>query len=266
MNRRTVVELARDAADELSFARDIDSLFSEYNEGDTSDKRLRRALTKTVEYLADTYDWQELHRERLFRWPGNAGCLSPGWKPCDFRRFVINTATDRSRGLPLIGPVTPAEWQEYRLRQATAGNGMFRIASDAMFIAPKRPRGALIAFEYITDYLFIDEDGKPKPRATADTDKTRWDDELIIQGIVFNYRKMERLDYASDQFDFEKTMADRIKMDGSRRIIDMTEDEVFGDLAALKWHVTVNNVHETPTESWSVGDDYAPAESWSVNP
>jgi hypothetical protein len=48
-----------------------------------------------------------------------------------------------------------------------------------------------------------------------------WDDELMIQGVVMNYRKIDRLDFASDQIDFERLMADRIKRDGGARILRM---------------------------------------------
>ena len=61
----------------------------------------------------------------------------------------------------------------------------------------------------------------PVSRFLTDTDTTFWDDELIIQGIVFQYRKAERFDYAQDQADFELLKAERIKQDGGRRKVNM---------------------------------------------
>ena len=69
----------------------------------------------------------------------------------------------------------------------------------------------------------------PLTRFAADTDTTLWDDELITRGIVFEYRKGERLDYAQDKADFETLKADRIKQDGGRRKIAMNRG---GDTAA----------------------------------
>lgn len=77
----------------------------------------------------------------------------------------------------------------------------------------------------------------PLTRFLADTNLTLWDDELIVRGIVYEYRKGERFDYAQDLADFEKCKADALKRDGGRRRINMrgTKPSTANDrLAAIK--------------------------------
>jgi hypothetical protein len=78
-----------------------------------------------------------------------------------------------------------------------------------------------IAYEYITKNIGVAIGGAELASFVSDDDEAFFDDELIILGIVWRYRKAEGLDYSEEFREYLMRRADMIKMDGGRRILDM---------------------------------------------
>lgn len=72
---------------------------------------LKSMIYKTIEELRDEYDWPELTRQHLFKTiSGVAAYPLPG----DYDRRINETLWNRSQNWPLIGPIDPILWQQYK--------------------------------------------------------------------------------------------------------------------------------------------------------
>lgn len=280
----TLLQLTQDAAIDLGVNMPA-TLFAADDNGDTSDVKLLRAATRTLKYLAGTYDWQVLRRECVFQALAQESQI--GALPSDFLRFVPETMWDRTSRWRVAGPTSPAEWQEIKTWITAAVTPYFCQRGDTILFYPVPTANNKIGFEYIANTigflagataitgastagsstltvasttgisagmevrggdfppgsLIKDVPSSttltltntavvgiasaaysvvtPLTRFQTDTDVVAFDDELITQGIVYQYRKAERFDYAQDQQDFLQLMNDRIKQDGGRRPVNM---------------------------------------------
>jgi hypothetical protein len=217
----SILQLVQDAADDpaLSLTRPS-TLFPIDDDGDTSPRKLLRALTRTTHYLAGIYDWQVLRKEQSFTTVNQETQTSA--VPNDFLRFVPETFWNRTMTWKVTGPLSPADWQGMKARMQTSVVPQFTQRGNAILFSQVPTTGQTCAFEYIRKIVGFATDGTTaRNRFTADTDTTLWDDELVTQGVILQYRKGERFDYAQDDADFQLLMANSIKQDGGRRVINM---------------------------------------------
>lgn len=148
----SILQLAQDVADapEVNCTRPS-SLFAASDFGDTTDRKLLRALTRTARFLASTYDWQAVRREKSFL--SIAAEAQAGAIPADFLRFVPGTFWDRSQRWEWDGPLSPAEWQGSKALVTVSVFPTFVQMGDAILFYPVPPAGAVEAFEYITNNI-----------------------------------------------------------------------------------------------------------------
>ncbi len=72
---------------------------------------LKAMIYKTIQDIRDDYDWPELQREHLFKTISG----QPSYPlPLDFDRRINETLWNRSQNWPLIGPIDPILWQQYK--------------------------------------------------------------------------------------------------------------------------------------------------------
>lgn len=214
----SILDLATDAADELSLAR-IDALVE--NANDNTAQKLLRHLTRTLRQLAARHDWQRLRREKTFTTVAVADQSASTPIPTDFLRFVPDTMFNRTKRYR-VDKLSPSEYQAHQASLVTRVYDAYVQRGNALLFAPVPTAGQTIAYEYITKNIGTDTTGVTERSGfTVDTDLAFLDDELIILGIVWRYRKAEGQDYSEDFREFELRLNDLIKMDGGRRVIDM---------------------------------------------
>ena len=217
-----VLVLVQDSADELSLARPTD--ISDTSDDNTAQKLVRH-LTRTCRLLASSYDWTRLRREKTL--VTTATETQTGAIPSDFARFVQGTLWNRTRRAVVNGPLPPDDWQTRKAVLVNGSFGNFCIRGTSFLMTPVPPAGQTIAYEYITNYIAVNASGTTEMTTyTADDDQPYFDDELIILGTVWRYRKAEGLDYAEEFRQFEMRRADMIKMDGGRRRLNMNGDKL----------------------------------------
>jgi hypothetical protein len=234
----TILEIVNRACVRLSM-RPPRTLFGRYNEGDTTDLKMREALTQTARFLAKDYNWNALLAEHTFTTiAGEAQALGT---PLDLLRYVQDTLVDGAQFWWYDGPVEPAEWARRKLNASWA----YMYDAGTLKITPAPNAGRVMSLWYVRNAIctrtvpapgagWVDLEGNGTPPAvgpatidikdskfTTDNDVPLWDEELMVLGVVYHFRKMERNDYAQDEYDFQKCMADCIKMDGSRRVLNL---------------------------------------------
>lgn len=254
MRISTILQVCQDAADDLTLARPA-TLFpaqTEGDEGDTSNRKLLRALTKTCEYLQSNFDWQASKAEYVYKtMPGEqqTNMLPPDFDRWRRQGYMYN----RTRRWKLRGPDGTADWQNAKMYGGAAPLGQWRQIGDVVHIYPAPSAGEVLVFDYIRDALgtssraitgpwqsiddntarlspsWVSIDQAPQVpaiqylnRFSADTDKTLWPDKLVTLGIVYFYRENEGFDYAKDEAKFQRMYHDVLAEDGGRQVFDMT--------------------------------------------
>ncbi len=179
---------------------------------------LARALVKTCTQL-QAHDWQKLTREKTFTTVA-AETQTDTPLPTDFLRFVSNTIFNRTKRLPLGGPLSPQEWQGIKATAQTSSYDYFRLRGGSWLMSPLPSAGDTIAYEYITKNMGTDSTGvTERATFTVDTDLTYFDDELMILGICMNVLDIDGNDYAERSMQFQARLSKMLVEDQGSRII-----------------------------------------------
>ena len=235
----TALALVQNAADELSLARPTN--ISDTSSDNTAQKLVRQ-LVRTCRQLGAEYDWSRLRREKTIT--TTATEEQTGALPTDFLRFVPESMWNRSKRTKVNGPLPVDDWQARKATLVTGAYSNFVLRNNAFLVTPVPGAGQIIAFEYITKYIGINGAATTEVNEfLADTDTTYFDDELILLGIVWRYRKAEGLDYSEEFREYGMRRANLIKMDGGRRIVDMN---------ALKQDRPVNTTYSEISDIFTI--------------
>lgn len=111
-------------------------------------------ILATLQEISDDHPWPELQKETTFTLvTGQASYALPG----DFDRVQNDTLWNRTQRWPLIGPLDPVLWQQYKSGLVTTlPRQRFRVKgwTDTQFFIDPTPtsaeNGQTIAFEYIS--------------------------------------------------------------------------------------------------------------------
>jgi hypothetical protein len=227
MGVETVLQLAKNAADELSLTRPAALIGSTTSSGA---QKLEGHLRRTCRMLAGRHDWSILRREKTHTTLAQE--TQTGAIPSDFLRFITGTDDmpafwNRTAQTRLCGPLTSGEWQSRKAAAVTGGiYSEFYVRGTSILAIPTPTAGHTWAYEYITKNIGYATDGTTERASfTVDTDTTNFDDELVILGMVWRYQQAEGQDYTESFREFELRLMDMIKMDGGKRLLRMGGDE-----------------------------------------
>ena len=221
MSTLSVLELVQAATDELSLSQPTTAIG---NTNSNEAQKLLRHLTRAIKVMARRFDWQNLRREHTFTTLATAsqGSLAI---PSDFLRMVERSVWNRTTTFRVQGPLTP---EEYQARLAAVAGGVtdsFILRQNTFLLSPTPASGETIAYEYISKNVGTDTAGTTELSTfTLDTDLPYLDEELLILHLVWRYRKAEGQDYSEEFREAELMFQDMLKMDGSRRRLDMSGD------------------------------------------
>lgn len=146
----SILLIAQDVADRLSLD-EISTLYGPVDQGNTTARRLRSAITDTCEYLRANYDWQQSRREHVFLTQPTE--QQPGAIPADFSRFVQGSMYDRSRKMPLMMAESDADWAAARGFPIGAWDTRWVRRGNDIWLAPWNVGGLEISFEYHSDAI-----------------------------------------------------------------------------------------------------------------
>jgi hypothetical protein len=198
----TVLELAWQVCDDVGMGMTRPTtLFGVYNEGDTNDLKLKRAITKCARFLRDYWDWPVITAEWEFVTVD--GKPQPLAIPPDFKKLIKDSMVDtvHRRRVQVVDrlPVMPLE---------TFGIApLVTIRGKSLELWSRNPPEARIVYSYVRDAIcrsspaivMLPGDGATcsicagehgpadalKPNFTCDRDELLWDDELMHLGTVW---------------------------------------------------------------------------------
>lgn len=171
--------------------------------------------------LARRHDWQVLVREQTFSASGDID--QPGAIPCDYDHMAAGqTFWNRSRRLPVPGPLLPDEWAAIRAMVATGPDANYRIVGNAIQFFPPAGNGEEIAYEYISQNWCKSAAGTPQSEWLADTDEAIIPERLIKLGIIWRWRQAKGFDYAEAMSTYEREVEKATARDRGPRTINTT--------------------------------------------
>jgi hypothetical protein len=221
--RTPILQLCCDVADEVGLSRP-DTLFAPYNEGDTSDAKLRRALTKTSRFLHRYWHWPAVTAEASFV----AGPNGPQQNvlPADFERIVKNTMVNQF-GQPVALVTRPPVLTQGQLAPL-APVALLRGGSLSFWSAQT---ATTVQFSYVRDVIaegVITQatDTSPavigwKPAFSADDDRCFLDDEVMHLGMVWTLLHRDGNQTNEDYLAFVGALHERMNHEAGDEVVDL---------------------------------------------
>lgn len=157
-----------------------------------------------------------------------------------FRRVCEGTEvniTQRRR----IHPLDAREHSAIRLLSITPPFTRYRIYRNQFVLPGNAVAGDSIFFEYDSNAWLTDTTGETrKLRATADSDLVLLDDELLILGAKWRFKKENGLSYGEDFNDFDRLCQSAIGNDTPKHSLNMGGGE-SNDLIGVNYNIVVGS-------------------------
>lgn len=147
--------------------------------------------------LSTSHDWQTLTRQHEF--VTTATETQAAAVPDDWQRFLPNSFWDRTKMRPLVGPITPQQWQAMKAYPAAQTYYIsFRERDNEFLCFPTPNAGDQIDYEYVSKNWARSATDVPLPQFQADTDETYLSERIFVLGIRWRFLKSKGIDYAQD--------------------------------------------------------------------
>lgn len=194
--------------------------------GSTDDTtRQLRALANEVisDITTRGQSWAILQKQALFtsvaaELQGTIATIAP----YGFKYVIEGSMYDRTERRPIWGPRNAPKWQESEALPVTGPLYTYRIWQNNFYIQPAMPAGHEIAFEYASDMAILDTDGTTwKKRYDADTDTFALDDDLLLSGLRWKFRRAIGQTFSQEKLDFESMLANYTGSDPSKGKINL---------------------------------------------
>jgi hypothetical protein len=184
--------------------------------------RVLLALANTEgQELLERYAWPQTQIEKTHttlgaELQGVVTTLAPGFS------YIINsTFWNRTLSEPVSGPLSPSEWQALKARTATGPYSSFRMQGGKLYAYPAPVAGNTWVFEYQSTYFCQASGGANQSVWTADSDVGVLDENLMMLGTVWRFKKKNGLDYSEDFRMYEQKLANQMARVGGKRTLDM---------------------------------------------
>lgn len=173
--------------------------------------------------LSARYPWQSLQNESTFVTVATEtqGVITT-LAATSFRYVLNNIMWDRSLLRPVLGPVSPQEWQTLKAQNVTGPFNQFRIRGGSLLFIPVPAAGSTIAFEWISkNWVSVTAGSTTSATWTADADTALLDEEVMTGGVIWRWKAAKGLEYAEDYNKYERLVADQMARDGGKPTLNM---------------------------------------------
>jgi hypothetical protein len=215
----TLLSIVQDAWQRLGIEDDTPSVV--VGASDTSVKVLLALSVQEGKELAARAMWQRLTKVATIT--TTATQVQSGAIPADFSRMIPDTAWNYTEREPLLGPLSPSEWQQLEAGLVGPPDLHFRLRGNDFLLLPTPEAGVDIRFEYVSTY-WVDTDGDGEGDAvtwSADTDTPLLDEEAMTRGLVWRWLKRNRLPFADEFAEYKVWVDQLIARDGVRKTLNM---------------------------------------------
>lgn len=144
-----------------------------------------------------------------------AADLNPKWG------IRTNTMWNRNEDRPVIGPLSPREWQDIEGTGVDPTPYYFRVIGGNLHINPAPALNDVIAFEYISKNWCEDSGGTDQAAWAADDDVGILDEDIMARGVYWRWRAEEGYDYTQAFDDYQKRLQEWKDRDGGKAVLNM---------------------------------------------
>lgn len=150
--------------------------------------------------------------------------------PGDIRSFINATYWDRNFRWPMLGPLSPVEWEVIVSGISPVGPRIrFRVVNNKMQIQPLPGTGQTdqIAYEYVSNAFCTNASGVPNIASggickfAADTDLYRWPENTLRLGIKWRFLRAKGLDYSDELKQYADARDFQLSVSGASRSLRM---------------------------------------------
>jgi hypothetical protein len=184
--------------------------------------QLRELLNKTGSELAarSSSGWQSLVREATFTTVAteDQGALTTIIGAVNAYRHIVNeTIWNRTTKEPVYGPRAAGVWQGLKALTFAGPYAEYRIRGGRLLFLPVPAAGATCAFEYVTKNWLVSSDATTQQSEVEDDeDEPLLDDEILRDGLIWNWKAAKGLDYSQDFQSWETRVIDALARDGTK--------------------------------------------------
>jgi hypothetical protein len=139
-----------------------------------------------------------------------------------FKYIKNGTLWDRTDRLPVLGPLSPQEWQALKALVTTGPRYRSRIRGGRLLVDPTPTAGHSWAFEYVSKNWILADDLTTYRQFFGDDDDTiLLPDTELLQGLRWVWKREKGLDYAEDFRTYENMLKDAAGRDGGKPTLRM---------------------------------------------
>ena len=128
--------------------------------------------------------------------------------PTDYDFMIPGTMWDRGYRWQIFGPLTPQEWQVLKSGLSPTGpRRRYRIMNGLFYLDPIPYDSNLLVFEYYSVNWCMTGGTTPAQYFTSDTDTYLLEDDLMILGLQWRWKRAKGLDYSQEYETYTRAVA-----------------------------------------------------------
>ena len=189
---------------------------------DTTVLQAMALLNEELEELTDRFAWSQLRREAQFT---SVAAESQGEittiAPDGFLWIIKDTIYNRTRRLPIFGPMTARNWQFLKALPTTGPFDKYIIRGGELLVNPTMTAGHDCYFEYASSYAVESATATLKAVFTADDDVLLLPEKVALAGLRWRWKREQGLDYAEEFNRWEAMAANAASRDATKPTLDM---------------------------------------------
>lgn len=150
--------------------------------------------------------------------------------PGDIRSFINATYWDRNFRWPMLGPLSPVEWEVIVSGISPVGPRIrFRVVANQMEIQPLPGPAQTdqIAYEYVSNAFCTNAAGTPRTAAggvcrfAADSDLYRWPENVLRLGVKWRFLRAKGFDFSEELKQYNDARDFQLSVSGGSRSLRM---------------------------------------------
>ena len=219
----SVLEVVQAAFDELGlYPRPIAAVLA----GDQLTQQITALYTATGQMLVKRRTWRGLLKQQTYTIGApNTTLLA---LPLDYARPVNQTEWDTTNHWPLMGPMTPQQFQTLQSGIISEGPRIkFRLVNNQIELFPAAQPGQVFVLNYVSKgWVVHGPGGNPTYLAKPidDADEAIFDDRLMVAGVKLRFFQAKGFDTTSYTDDYNILLDDAIAQDSGAQKLTMAAD------------------------------------------
>jgi len=158
--------------------------------------------------LVERADWNELKVKATVTGDGVSSLftLPSDWmRLCPSDKSPVGALVSLARPtIPLRGPVNDEALNQIKALTAFPAYPVWRIINRNLEIWPALASGEVVSFWYFTRAWVISPQNVQSTRFTSDTDASLIDEDLIMKGAIWKWKRAKGLDYQEEYSTYER--------------------------------------------------------------